>query len=80
MVVQIVVTCNRDYGSEDGHLGVEDNDDGDDLMLTNHSRPGISSKEVSQIAEMGTSRYPQKDDIFQFKCLLDRSKELQVSW
>ena len=27
MVVQIVVTCNRDYGSEDGHLGVEDNDD-----------------------------------------------------
>ena len=79
MVVQKVVTCNHDYGDEDDHLGVEDNDDCDDLMLTNHSRPGISSKEVSQIAEMGTSRYPQKDDIFQFKSLQERSKELQVS-
>ena len=80
MVVQIVGTCNRDYGDEDDHLGVEDNDDGDDLMLTNYSRPGISSKEVSQIAELGTSRYPQKDDIFQFKSLVERRKELQVSW
>ena len=78
MVVQIVVTCNGAEGYEDNHLGVEDSDDGcDDLMLTNHSRPGISSKEVSQIAEMGTSRYPQKNDIIQFKCLLEKSKEVQ---
>ena len=76
MVVQIFVTCNGADGNEDDHLGVEDNDDGDDLMLTNHSRPGISSKEVSQIAEMGTSRYPQKNDIIQFKCLLEKSKEV----